>query len=147
MGIIVSMIVTAAIPKSEWAECLVLPAPVQAKTPRPLMSHHFVCTCVCAALAIQNKQQASGINAAGGLAHRLIPAAVLAASCAAGSTASMPAGMLLVWGWRIPFLIAAITALAGYVLRYNMPEVIANHSSQSLGPKPCLPGPTTCCWG
>jgi predicted MFS family arabinose efflux permease len=29
---------------------------------------------------------------------------------------------MLVWGWRVPFLIAVITLIAAIVLRYNMPE-------------------------
>jgi hypothetical protein len=33
-----------------------------------------------------------------------------------------PAEAMLVWGWRVPFLIAVITLIAAIVLRYNMPE-------------------------
>lgn len=29
---------------------------------------------------------------------------------------------MLVWGWRVPFLVAVITLVAAIVLRYNMPE-------------------------
>jgi predicted MFS family arabinose efflux permease len=29
---------------------------------------------------------------------------------------------MLVWGWRVPFLIAIVTLVAAIVLRYNMPE-------------------------
>jgi hypothetical protein len=43
---------------------------------------------------------------------RLLTAAVLCTSAA---------DALLVWGWRIPFLIAITTLIAATVLRYNMP--------------------------
>lgn len=33
----------------------------------------------------------------------------------------IPADALLVWGWRIPFLLAIFTLLAATILRYNMP--------------------------
>lgn len=33
------------------------------------------------------------------------------------------AAALLHWGWRIPFLLAFITAVVGLMLRYHMPEV------------------------
>jgi predicted MFS family arabinose efflux permease len=29
---------------------------------------------------------------------------------------------MLVWGWRLPFLLAIVTLVAAIVLRYNMPE-------------------------
>lgn len=29
---------------------------------------------------------------------------------------------LLVWGWRVPFLLATTTLIAAIALRYNMPE-------------------------
>jgi predicted MFS family arabinose efflux permease len=29
---------------------------------------------------------------------------------------------MLVWGWRVPFLLAVLTLVAAIVLRYNMPE-------------------------
>jgi hypothetical protein len=29
---------------------------------------------------------------------------------------------LLVWGWRVPFLLAIVTLFAAVTLRYNMPE-------------------------
>lgn len=29
---------------------------------------------------------------------------------------------MLVWGWRVPFLLAIVTLVAAIVLRYNMPE-------------------------
>lgn len=29
---------------------------------------------------------------------------------------------MLVWGWRIPFLLAFLTAILGFVLRLGMPE-------------------------
>ncbi|KAF6255165.1 major facilitator superfamily domain-containing protein [Scenedesmus sp. NREL 46B-D3] len=34
----------------------------------------------------------------------------------------VPAEALLVWGWRVPFLMAVATLAAAVVLRYNMPE-------------------------
>jgi hypothetical protein len=37
---------------------------------------------------------------------------------------------LLVWGWRVPFLVASVSLAAGVILRYNMPESMefkANH--------------------
>lgn len=39
---------------------------------------------------------------------------------------------LLAWGWRVPFLLAAVSLLAGVALRYNMPESVefaANHEA------------------
>lgn len=38
--------------------------------------------------------------------------------------AAIPRPDLLHWGWRLPFLLAIVTALAGLLLRYHMPEVI-----------------------
>jgi hypothetical protein len=35
-------------------------------------------------------------------------------------TAAAP---LLIWGWRLPFLFAILTAAVGLLLRFNMPEV------------------------
>lgn len=29
---------------------------------------------------------------------------------------------MLVWGWRVPFLLAVVTLIAAIALRYNMPE-------------------------
>jgi predicted MFS family arabinose efflux permease len=29
---------------------------------------------------------------------------------------------MLVWGWRVPFLVAIVTLVAAILLRYNMPE-------------------------
>lgn len=29
---------------------------------------------------------------------------------------------MLVWGWRVPFLVAILTLVAAIALRYNMPE-------------------------
>eukprot|EP00775_Hariotina_reticulata_P003883 gene3883-4138_t len=34
----------------------------------------------------------------------------------------IPSSAMLVWGWRVPFLLAVITLVAAIVLRYNMPE-------------------------
>eukprot|EP00882_Tetradesmus_deserticola_P033950 GHRQ01038832.1.p1 GENE.GHRQ01038832.1~~GHRQ01038832.1.p1 ORF type:complete len:105 (+),score=46.04 GHRQ01038832.1:365-679(+) len=34
----------------------------------------------------------------------------------------VPAEALLVWGWRVPFLMAVATLAVAIVLRYNMPE-------------------------
>lgn len=31
---------------------------------------------------------------------------------------------MLSWGWRIPFLAAFVSLLAGVILRYNMPETL-----------------------
>ena len=41
---------------------------------------------------------------------------------AAAAAAAVAADALLVWGWRVPFLLAIITLIAAIVLRYNMPE-------------------------
>lgn len=38
------------------------------------------------------------------------------------ATTAVAADALLVWGWRVPFLLAIITLIAAIVLRYNMPE-------------------------
>lgn len=35
---------------------------------------------------------------------------------------SILADALLVWGWRVPFLIAIVTLIAATLLRYHMPE-------------------------
>jgi predicted MFS family arabinose efflux permease len=32
------------------------------------------------------------------------------------------ADALLIWGWRVPFLMAIATLIAAVILRYNMPE-------------------------
>jgi hypothetical protein len=40
------------------------------------------------------------------------------------------AEQLLVWGWRVPFLVASVSLGAGVILRYNMPESVefsSNH--------------------
>uniref|UniRef100_A0A383VCS5 Major facilitator superfamily (MFS) profile domain-containing protein n=1 Tax=Tetradesmus obliquus TaxID=3088 RepID=A0A383VCS5_TETOB len=36
----------------------------------------------------------------------------------------IPGEALLVWGWRVPFLMAIATLIAAVVLRYNMPESV-----------------------
>eukprot|EP00879_Flechtneria_rotunda_P003299 GHRR01003524.1.p1 GENE.GHRR01003524.1~~GHRR01003524.1.p1 ORF type:complete len:498 (+),score=121.17 GHRR01003524.1:1133-2626(+) len=36
----------------------------------------------------------------------------------------IPADALIVWGWRVPFLMAITTLAAAVILRYNMPESI-----------------------
>ena len=32
---------------------------------------------------------------------------------------------MLIWGWRIPFILASLTAILGYFLRRGMPEPAA----------------------
>lgn len=60
--------------------------------------------------------------------------------CAGGCCCSVcclvsAADALLVWGWRIPFLIAITTLIAATILRYNMPggcRCTATHSAAAV---------------
>eukprot|EP00878_Enallax_costatus_P018375 GHUV01019343.1.p1 GENE.GHUV01019343.1~~GHUV01019343.1.p1 ORF type:complete len:409 (+),score=85.82 GHUV01019343.1:278-1504(+) len=40
----------------------------------------------------------------------------------AAVTGRTPAAAMMVWGWRVPFLLAIFTLVAATILRYNMPE-------------------------
>jgi len=35
----------------------------------------------------------------------------------------------MLWGWRVPFLVAAVSLAAGAILRYNMPESVEFNSN------------------
>jgi hypothetical protein len=54
--------------------------------------------------------------------QRLGTANVPVTSASAAAAAAAAADNLLIWGWRIPFLMAVVTLIAAVILRYNMPE-------------------------
>ncbi|MDG4859653.1 MFS transporter [Streptomyces sp. T-3] len=53
--------------------------------------------------------------------------------------ASLPDKQLYTWGWRIPFLLSAVVAVAGYVIRRKLEETPAFTQAQALDEVPRMP--------